>query len=113
MKIIQKTTALSSVLAVLLLISVAVGSALITQMWISSYVNNTMSKVEHVIWIPSVDFTDNGSTIAMTIYVQNIYEGTVQLTTVYVNNAIVSTESITMSENGFIEKTSGQEPSLA
>jgi hypothetical protein len=104
MKIAKRTEGISSVLTVLLLISVAVVSALITQLWIITYVDNTMSKVEHVIWIPSVNFTESGGAIEMTIYVQNIHEGTVQVTTVYVNGAMVSEYDITLSGSGFVEE---------
>ena len=105
MKIIQRTNGISPVLTVLLLISVAVGTALITQLWVINYVDNTMVKVEHVIWIPSVYFTDNGGAIELTIYVQNIHEGTVQVTTVFVNSAMVGDNDITISESGFIKES--------
>ncbi len=101
MKIIKSTRGISSVLTVLLMIAIAVGSALITQMWVITYVENTMMKVKHVIWIPSVKFIDDG---AITIYVQNIGKGSVELTTVYVNTTLVGEGDITMSGDGLIEE---------
>jgi hypothetical protein len=105
MEIIKRKRGISPVLTVLLLIAVSVGSALITQIWVVTYVDSTMSKVEHVIWIPSVHFREESSTIAITIYVQNIQEGTVQLTQVYINEAMVREEDMSMSESGFIEES--------
>ena len=101
MKIIKSTRGISTVLTVLLMIAIAVGSALITQIWVITYVENTMMKVKHVIWIPSVKFIDDG---AITIYVQNIGKGSVELTTVYVNTTLVGEGDITMSGDGLIEE---------
>jgi len=101
MKIIKSTRGISTVLTVLLMIAIAVGSALITQIWVITYVENTMVKVKHVIWIPSVKFIDDG---AITIYVQNIGKGSVELTTVYVNTTLVGEGDITMSGDGLIEE---------
>ena len=105
MKISQRTKGISPVLTVLLLIAIAVGSALITQMWIVTYVNNTMSKVEHIIWIPSVKFLEEGNDINITIYVQNIHDGTVQVTQVYINRVLVREEDVTIPGDGFIEES--------
>jgi hypothetical protein len=105
MKISQRTRGISPVLTVLLLISIAVGSALITQMWVITYVNNTMIKVEHVIWIPSVSFLEEGNDIIITIYVQNIHDGTVQVTQVYINSVLVHEEDVTLPGDGFIEES--------
>jgi len=104
MKIIKGTKGISSVLTVLLMIAVAVGSALITQIWVITYVDDTMTKVKHVIWIPSVNFRDDGGAIAITIYVQNIGKGSVELTSVYVNTTLVGEGDITMSGDGLIEE---------
>jgi len=104
MKIIKSARGISTVLTVLLLIAVSVGAALITQIWVVTYVDNTMVKAKHVIWIPSVNFRDDGNEIAITIYVQNIGRGTVELTTVYVNSILVGEGDITMSADGFIEE---------
>ncbi len=101
MKIIKSAKGISTVLTVLLLVAVAVGSALITQIWVITYVENTMVKVKHVIWIPSVKFIDDGG---ITIYVQNIGKGSVELTTVYVNTTLIGEGDITMSGGGLIEE---------
>jgi hypothetical protein len=42
--------------------------------------------------------------MAITIYVQNIGKGAVELTTVYVNSILVGEEDITMSADGLIEE---------
>ena len=101
MKIFKNIRGISSVLTVLLMIAVTVGSALITQMWVSTYVENTMREVKHVIWIPSVKFIDDES---ITVYVQNIGKDSVKLTTVYVNTILVGEGDITMSGDGLIEE---------
>jgi len=59
-----------------------------------------MTKVKHVIWIPSVKFIDDGT---VKIYVQNIGKGSDELTTVYINASLVGEEDITMSNGGIIE----------
>ena len=100
MKIIKSAKGISTVLTVLLMIAVTVGSALITQIWVITYVENTMTKVKHVIWIPSVKFIDDGT---IKIYVQNIGKGSDELTTVYINTSLVGEEDITMSNDGVIE----------
>ncbi len=100
MMIIKNTRGISTVLTVLLMIAVTVGSALITQIWVITYVENTMTKVQHIISIPSVKFIDNGT---ITIYVQNIGKGSDELTNVYINAILVGEEDITMSDDGVIE----------
>jgi hypothetical protein len=100
MKIIKSAKGISTVLTVLLLVAVSVVSALITQIWVITYVENTMTKVKHVIWIPSVKFIDVES---ITVYVQNIGKGSVLLSTVYINTSLVGEEDITMSDDGVIE----------
>jgi hypothetical protein len=59
-----------------------------------------MTKVNHVIWIPSVKFIDVES---ITVYIQNIGKGSVLLSTVYINTSLVGEEDITMSDDGVIE----------
>lgn len=103
MDIHKSTKGISPVLMVLLMIAVAVGAAVVTQFWGTNYVGDSMTRVEHVIWIPSVKFTDGDGATAITIYVQNIKHGTVQLTNVYVNRVMVSNEDVTMSDDGLIK----------
>ena len=100
MKNIKSAKGISTVLTVLLMVAVSVGSALITQIWVITYVENTMTKVKHVIWIPSIKFIDDGTIM---IYVQNIGKGSDELINVYINAILVGEEDITMSDDGVIE----------
>ena len=100
MKNIKSAKGISTVLTVLLLVAVSVCSALITQIWVITYVENTMTKVKHVIWIPSIKFIDDGTIM---IYVQNIGKGSDELINVYINAILVGEEDITMSDDGVIE----------
>ena len=102
MKIRKSAKGISSVLTTLLMIAVAIGSALITHAWIITYLGNTETKVQHVIWIPSAHLTEGDGAAGITIYVQNIGKGIVQLTQVFMNGAMVSEDDVSMSINGFI-----------
>ncbi len=104
MKINKSAKGISSVLTTLLMIAVAVGSALITHAWIITYLGDTKTKVQHIIWIPSVNLTEGDGAAGITIYVQNIGKGIVQLTQVFMNGAMVSEDDIIMSEYGFINE---------
>jgi len=106
MKIFRSEKGISPVLSALLMMAVAIGAAIVTNVWIITYLDTTMTKVKRNMWIPSVHFTNgNGATYtAITIYVQNVKDGSIQLTQVYVNNAMVSEDEVTMSNAGFIEE---------
>lgn len=105
MKINKCIKGISPVLTTLLMIAVAVGSALITYAWINTYVSNTVTKVKHVIWIPSITLTEGEGSTGITIYVQNIGEGTVHLTDVFMNGVMVSEDDVIMSDDGFINES--------
>ena len=76
--------AISPVLAVLLMIAVAVAAALITYAWVMTYLSSTTSRAGHAIQIQSVDFT---GALASTVYAQNVGDGTITITSVYIDGA--------------------------
>lgn len=78
--------AISPVLAVLLMIAVAVAAALITYAWVMTYLESTTSRAGHAIQIQSVSF-DVGS---VKIYAQNVGDGTIIITDVYLDGAYVN-----------------------
>lgn len=87
--------AISPVLAVLLMIAVAVAAALITYAWVMTYLESTTSRAGHAIQIQSVAF---GATLpgepdsnSVTIYAQNVGDGTLKITDVYLDGALVKT----------------------
>jgi flagellin-like protein len=84
-KIMKNKKAISPVLAVLLMIAVAVAAALITYAWVMTYLSSTTSRAGHAIQIQSVDFTGNA------VYVQNVGDGTVIVSEIYQDGALLGT----------------------
>ena len=76
--------AISPVLAVLLMIAVAVAAALITYAWVMTYLSSTTSRAGHAVQIQSVDF-------AGSLYAQNVGDGTIVITDIYLDGAQLGT----------------------
>ena len=79
---LTKRKAVSPVLATLMMIIVAVAAALVTYAWVMGYTTFITGKASQGIMIQSVGHS--GSDIA--IYVQNVGDGTVTLSNLYINN---------------------------
>jgi len=74
----------STVLATLLMIAVAVAAALVTYAWVMGYLGGTTGKVGRAIQIQSVAYNGTGGTRNLLIYVQNVGQGAVTVTDIYV-----------------------------
>jgi len=87
-KILRDRKAVSPVISVLLMVSIAVVAALITYTWVTGFVGTTTVKAGHAIQIQGVKFTNQSSSDnnRIIIYVQNVGDGTVELVdTVFIN----------------------------
>lgn len=84
-KVVKNEKAISPVLAVLLMIAVAVAAALVTYAWVMTYLSSTTGRAGHAVQIQSVDWIDGDS---VTIYAQNVGDGTITITSAYVEGAI-------------------------
>lgn len=77
--------AISPVLAVLLMIAVAVAAALVTYAWVMTYLSSTTGRAGHAVQIQSVDWIDADT---VHVYVQNVGDGTVELTNSFIDGAL-------------------------
>ncbi len=92
MKILKAKRGISTIIAVLLMIVIAVAAAVITYIWIMGYLGGTMSKIaetseQEKINIDNVGKFDNNT---VQVVVRNIGEKTVTLSTAYVNDIVAS-----------------------
>ncbi len=94
---------ISPVLAVLLMIAVAVAAALITYAWVMTYLESTTSRAGHAIQIQSVAFGGTDTTI----YAQNVGDGTIKITNVYLDGALVSATFTSASSDPLVPFTDG------
>jgi flagellin-like protein len=76
--------AISPVIATLLMIAIAVVASLVVYAWVSGYMGFQTNKAGKAIDIPSFALSAGG----MTVYVQNVGQGTVQIGAVYVNDEL-------------------------
>lgn len=90
----RNARAISPVIATLLMIAIAVVASLVTYAWVMGYMNFTTEKTGKAIQIQSVTY-DGASADKFTIYVQNVGDSDVKLSTVFINGAAVSTSSVT------------------
>ncbi len=86
--------AISPVLAVLLMIAVAVAAALITYAWVMTYLSSTTSRAGHAVQIQSVDFSGGK------LYAQNVGQGTIVVTDIYLNGALLGSSFTTSVTEG-------------
>ncbi len=75
--------AISPVIATLLMIAIAVVASLVVYAWVSGYLGFQTGKAGKAIQIPSFALNSDNS---MTVYAQNVGQGTVQIGPVYVDN---------------------------
>ena len=82
--LLKDKKAVSPVIAVLLMVAIAVVAALITYSWVTGFVTTTTTKAGHAIQIQGVSFDTTDDEV--TVYVQNVGEGTVKITgTLFIN----------------------------
>jgi flagellin-like protein len=76
--------AISPVIATLLMIAIAVVASLVVYAWVGGYMGFQTDKAGKAIAIPSFALADNGN---MIVYVQNVGQGSVQIGSIYVDDA--------------------------
>ncbi len=94
-KILRDRKAVSPVISVLLMVSIAVVAALITYTWVTGFVGTTTTKAGNALQIQSVKFNSSvpgvtGTNGTLTIYVQNVGQGPLKIVGIYVNNTLAS-----------------------
>jgi flagellin-like protein len=82
----------SDVIAVLLMIAIAVAASLIAYAWVMGYLGGTTSKVGKAIRIQSMYYS---SPTSLFVYVQNVGDSPVTLSTVYVNGVLDTSAGFT------------------
>ena len=82
-KVKRSVRAISPVIATLLMIAIAVVASLVVYAWVTGYIGGSTTKAGKAIQLPSfaVDGSNN-----LHVYVQNVGQGTVQISAIYVNN---------------------------
>ena len=81
----RSINAISPVIATLLMIAITVVASIVVYVWVTGYIGSSTTKAGKAIQIPS--FAVDGSN-DLHVYVQNVGQGTVQLSAVYVNDAL-------------------------
>jgi len=87
---LTKRKAVSPVLATLMMIIVAVAAALVTYAWVMGYTTFITGKASQGIMIQSVGHQAGN----IEIYVQNVGDGTVTLSSLYINNILFTNSTI-------------------
>ena len=113
-KIRRSIKAISPIISVLLMIAIAVVASLVVYAWVMGYIGGTTNKAGLAINIPS--FATDSTSGNLTVYVQNVGQGAVQLDpkgAVYVNNNLVTITSVDgNTASGLIPIPQGQTVSL-
>lgn len=121
----KEAKAISPVIATLLMIAIAVVASLVTYAWVMGYMNFQTEKTGKAIQIQSVTYDGNVSLTdeddKFTIYVQNVGDSDVTLTSVYINGALATaayapaasgdlpaTDTATITANTNVSGNSGQ-----
>jgi flagellin-like protein len=85
-KLRKNVKAVSPVISVLLMIAVAVAASLVTYAWVMGYLGFTTNKVGKAIQIQSI--ARSGTDV--TVFVQNVGDSDVVLSSIYVNGTLYS-----------------------
>jgi flagellin-like protein len=85
----RNVRAISPVIATLLMIAIAVVASLVTYAWVMGYMNFTTEKTGKAIQIQSVSYPDTGGQV-FTVYVQNVGDSDLTLSSVFINGAIAT-----------------------
>jgi FlaG/FlaF family flagellin (archaellin) len=83
----KNSKGVSPVLSVLMMITVAVAASLVTYAWVMGYLGFTTAKAGKAVQIQSVAWNQpsNGQ---ITVYVQNVGDGTLKIKNIFVNNVL-------------------------
>jgi len=92
-KILRDRKAVSPVISVLLMVSIAVVAALITYTWVTGFVGTTTVKAGHAIQIQAVNLNDTSNVVK--VYVQNVGDGPVEITDKVFINGVAYTNQTT------------------
>ena len=88
-KILRDRKAVSPVISVLLMVSIAVVAALITYTWVTGFVGTTTVKAGHALQIQSVNYSAG----EIGVFVQNVGDGDLTLiSSIFVNGTAYSVE---------------------
>ena len=90
--------AISPVIATLLMIAIAVVASLVVYAWVTGYMGNTTDKAGKAIAIPSLAGIANPGTPKvgdLVVYVQNVGQGTVEVSSVYIDDALIDDAALT------------------
>jgi flagellin-like protein len=92
--------AISPVIATLLMIAIAVVASLVVYAWVTGYIGGSTTKAGKAIQLPSfaVDGSNN-----LHVYVQNVGQGTVQLSAVYVNDVLKASPTDVIAEGNTLD----------
>ena len=83
----RSTKAISPVIATLLMIAIAVVASLVVYAWVTGYIGTQTGNVGKAIALPS--FAIDPVTSDLHVYVQNVGQGTVKVSTVYINDVLM------------------------
>jgi archaeal type IV pilus assembly protein PilA len=87
----RNARAISPVIATLLMIAIAVVASLVTYAWVMGYMNFTTEKTGKAIQIQSVSYpTTAPSGNVFTVYVQNVGDSDLTLSSVFINGALAT-----------------------
>ena len=90
----RSAKAISPVIATLLMIAIAVVASLVVYAWVSGYMGIQTDKAGKAISLPSFTGVANAGTPnvgGLVVYVQNVGQGTVEISAVYVDDVLIET----------------------
>ena len=94
----RSTKAISPVIATLLMIAIAVVASLVVYAWVTGYIGTQTGNVGKAIALPSFAIDENDNN-ALHVYVQNVGQGTVKLSDVYINDVQKTFENLNYPDN--------------
>jgi len=109
MKILKTKRGISTIIAVLLMIVIAVAAAVITYVWIMGYLGGTMAGVGQTSeqMRISIDSVSNSSSTAFTVVVRNIGDITATVDAIYVGTSTTNLVAATGVSSTSITTTQG------
>jgi archaeal type IV pilus assembly protein PilA len=95
--------AISPVIATLLMIAIAVVASLVVYAWVGGYMGTTTDKAGKAIALPSfagIPDSEVTPTVGdLVVYVQNVGQGTVEISAVYVDDVLIADAALSFSPN--------------
>ena len=86
----RSISAISPVIATLLMIAIAVVASLVAYAWVMGYMGGTTTKAGKAIQLPSFA-VDSGQNLR--VYVQNVGQGSVEISAIYINDVLKQFDS--------------------